>query len=99
SLEPTQFVCLLRDPIREGARNASVRSVERIASPVQCIKLFLMFDSTRPRAGLFLHTVRGGSQHQFALVALQTLTHGAELVCKCKQGSSCVEFLGLVSKG
>ncbi len=28
-----------------------------------------------------------------------SLSHGAELVCKFKQGSSCAELLSLVSKG
>jgi hypothetical protein len=46
--------------------------------------------------GLFLLT---DSQHQLALVALQNLSHGAELVCKLEQGSSCVELLSFVSKG
>src|SRR5260221_14414383 len=32
------------------------------------------------------------------LVTLQTLSHGVELICNFKQGSSCVEFLSLVSK-
>jgi len=36
--------------------------------------------------------------HQLALVALQTLSHGAELVCKLEQDSSYVETLGFVSE-
>jgi hypothetical protein len=41
----------------------------------------------------------GGAHHLLALVTLQILSRGAELVCKFQQGSSSAEFLSLVSKG
>jgi hypothetical protein len=37
------------------------------------------------------------SLSQLALLMLQKLSHGAELVCKGEQGSPCVEFLNVES--
>jgi hypothetical protein len=47
----------------------------------------------------FVTNGHGGARYQLALVMLQKLSHGAELVRKGEQGSSCIEFLNFVSKG